>query len=77
MKKNLQIGMNSGWVPLENKKLTWESEYDANSKAGPIPFIWKYEIKHYLFFSRIWKNWVFRAKKKNMDKCKNKICKEI
>ena len=39
MKKNLQIGMNFGWVPLENKKLTWESEYDASSKAGPTPFI--------------------------------------
>ena len=25
--------------PTENKILTWESEYDASSKAGPAPFI--------------------------------------
>ena len=67
--------MNSGWVPLENKQLTWESEYDASSKAGPAPFICKYEIKHYLFFKNLEKL-VFQGK--NMDKCNvNKICKEI
>ena len=67
--------MNFGWVSLENKKLTWESEYDASFKGGSRSIYLKIRDKTLFVFKNLEKL-VFQGK--NMDKVNvKKFCKEI